>query len=410
MGKYLIIEPGVDVLFDSTAYFTVSGTLIAHGTESDSIRFLPGDAATWKGLHFTDGDTSSLAFVRVSGVESYTGGITAYDAGTQVIIESSDITANSAVWGGGIYVSDYADVRVNRSYIGQNYAEDGGGGIHVYDGSVTVVDSYIYSNTSGQGGAVDAQGEYSNFDLLFSLIVWNEGTVFGSTILAFDNAVGSLTNCTIADNVSGVNGVIFLENAGLQVSNTILWNPNQPELISSESNVAVRYSNVEGGIPKDVSDGGGNLNVNPMFEDPSMGNFALRPNSLCIRAGDPLIPDLEGLPLDIGAYQSGNDGPNSITHESMPTALTLYNCFPNPFNPSTTIRIYVPLESEIRMTVFDAAGRQVRQLIDGSVDSGFHDVVWDGRDDAGRVVASSVYICRLTHLEGVKSIRMVLVR
>ncbi|MEZ4700964.1 MAG: FlgD immunoglobulin-like domain containing protein [Rhodothermales bacterium] len=71
--------------------------------------------------------------------------------------------------------------------------------------------------------------------------------------------------------------------------------------------------------------------------------------------------------------------------------------YPNPFNPTTTIRFDLtdlPGES-IRLTVFDVTGRAVRTLARGARAGGVYEVEWDGRDDAGRVMASGVYLYRL---------------
>jgi flagellar hook assembly protein FlgD len=74
---------------------------------------------------------------------------------------------------------------------------------------------------------------------------------------------------------------------------------------------------------------------------------------------------------------------------------------PNPFNPSTRIAFEVQAENghteqPVRVTVYDAHGRLVRRLVDGGVVPGEHSVTWDGRNDAGRRVASGQYYYRLT--------------
>jgi len=70
--------------------------------------------------------------------------------------------------------------------------------------------------------------------------------------------------------------------------------------------------------------------------------------------------------------------------------------FPNPFNPTTTIRYVVPEPgATVRLDVYDLAGRHVRTLASGATAPGEHVAVWDGRDDAGRVVGSGVYFCRI---------------
>jgi aminopeptidase N len=68
---------------------------------------------------------------------------------------------------------------------------------------------------------------------------------------------------------------------------------------------------------------------------------------------------------------------------------------PNPFNPTTTIPFLLPEPGPVRLRVYDLQGRLVRQLASGTQTAGRHEVVWDGRSDDGRAVASGVYLCRL---------------
>ncbi len=69
--------------------------------------------------------------------------------------------------------------------------------------------------------------------------------------------------------------------------------------------------------------------------------------------------------------------------------------FPNPFNPSTTFRFSLAHEGEAELTVIDARGRLVRELVNGVYPAGDHDITWDGRDSLGRPVPSGVYFYRL---------------
>jgi hypothetical protein len=80
---------------------------------------------------------------------------------------------------------------------------------------------------------------------------------------------------------------------------------------------------------------------------------------------------------------------------SVPAAARPLRCYPNPFNPRTTVAFDVPSAGPIRLAVYDAAGRLVRTLVAGAVPVGRHEVVWDGRDDRDRAVASGAYLCRL---------------
>ncbi|MCB1161736.1 MAG: FlgD immunoglobulin-like domain containing protein [Candidatus Krumholzibacteriia bacterium] len=80
--------------------------------------------------------------------------------------------------------------------------------------------------------------------------------------------------------------------------------------------------------------------------------------------------------------------------------------YPNPFNPSTTLRFETTAEqSFLRLAIVDTAGRQLRVLAQGRFESGTHSVVWDGRDDAGSPLPSGVYLARLTSGNGLEGSR-----
>lgn len=68
---------------------------------------------------------------------------------------------------------------------------------------------------------------------------------------------------------------------------------------------------------------------------------------------------------------------------------------PNPFNPYTTIRFTLPVAERVQLTVYNALGRRVATLVAGHREAGMHEVLWDGRDEHGRAVASGVYLYKL---------------
>ena len=69
--------------------------------------------------------------------------------------------------------------------------------------------------------------------------------------------------------------------------------------------------------------------------------------------------------------------------------------YPNPFNPKTTFSFELEYADPVLLQVFDSSGRLIRSLIDGPCQPGTTEVDWDGRDDAGRRLASGVYHYRL---------------
>jgi flagellar hook assembly protein FlgD len=69
----------------------------------------------------------------------------------------------------------------------------------------------------------------------------------------------------------------------------------------------------------------------------------------------------------------------------------------SPFNAATRIRFDLPQPAEFQLTVFDVAGREVRQLAAGSRPAGRHEVTWDGRRGDGSALSAGVYLVRLRY-------------
>ena len=83
---------------------------------------------------------------------------------------------------------------------------------------------------------------------------------------------------------------------------------------------------------------------------------------------------------------------------------------PNPFNPRVRVRFTLDAPATLRLDVFDARGRRVRAFAPRGFGRGPGSLVWDGRDDSGRPVASGSYHLRLATDRGFDVTRVVLVR
>ncbi|MGD1049398.1 MAG: FlgD immunoglobulin-like domain containing protein [Candidatus Krumholzibacteriaceae bacterium] len=97
-----------------------------------------------------------------------------------------------------------------------------------------------------------------------------------------------------------------------------------------------------------------------------------------------------------------------ITTPAIP--LTLYQNQPNPFNPSTTIRYYLPDRMRVVLDVYDVLGRLVARLVSDEQERGDKTVRWDGRSMRGTAVSSGVYYYRLQAGKEFISRKMVLLR
>jgi len=95
----------------------------------------------------------------------------------------------------------------------------------------------------------------------------------------------------------------------------------------------------------------------------------------------------------------------------VPSGYVLSQNVPNPFNAQTTIPYTLPKAGGVQLVLYNASGQRIRRLVNGHQQAGSYGATWDGKDEAGRSVASGVYVVRLS-VEGrtVQTRRMTLVR
>lgn len=90
-----------------------------------------------------------------------------------------------------------------------------------------------------------------------------------------------------------------------------------------------------------------------------------------------------------------------------PHSTVLLHSFPNPFNPTTTISYDLPESSEVTLTVYDIAGREVKTLQSQEQPAGNYAVQWNGVDESANQVSTGVYFAQLQAGGYSKTIKMV---
>jgi hypothetical protein len=88
-------------------------------------------------------------------------------------------------------------------------------------------------------------------------------------------------------------------------------------------------------------------------------------------------------------YKKGVEGPKTVLPGSMDVTAG-----PNPFGRSTRLSYAVPYRGNVSLDIFDAAGRNVRTLVNGRSEAGRYSAVWDGRTQSGALVPAGVYLYR----------------
>lgn len=192
--------------------------------------------------------------------------------------------------GRGFYFSsgEGVDSGLEGFTIKKGYASEGGG-IYCYAYSSPIIkNSVIAGNmTSYYGGGIYCRWS-SGPTITNCMIALNNAKDSGGGIRCYDGSSPAITNCTITGNTSRDAGGIWSSTSSPVISNCILWDDSPEEIYGSPS---VTYSNVQGGFG-----GTGNIDLDPLFADPSDYNYYLTVLSPCVDAGTDsgVYDDLDG--------------------------------------------------------------------------------------------------------------------
>ena len=100
----------------------------------------------------------------------------------------------------------------------------------------------------------------------------------------------------------------------------------------------------------------------------------------------------------------------STESEGIPTEFALHENYPNPFNPTTTLRFDLPELSDLTLTIYNMLGQRVRTFNMQGTAAGYHTITWDATNDFGEQVGAGVYLYQLQAKDFVKTRKMVLLK
>ncbi|MEZ4387649.1 MAG: FlgD immunoglobulin-like domain containing protein [Candidatus Krumholzibacteriia bacterium] len=106
----------------------------------------------------------------------------------------------------------------------------------------------------------------------------------------------------------------------------------------------------------------------------------------------------------------GESGTSGNVGSDLPANVLSVSNFPNPFNPSTTIKLNLPKADMVSLKVFNVRGELVRTLVDSRMEAGEHSIIWDGKTNTGNQSASGVYFYETRTNGQVKINKMALVK
>ncbi|HTR82123.1 MAG TPA: T9SS type A sorting domain-containing protein [Bacteroidota bacterium] len=295
---------GIELLFASP----MLSNLIITGNNSGT------NSTDFGGGLYTDGGTPVLTNVTFSGNQTAGNGGGMYNSGA-ASLSNCTFTGNTAVNGGGLY-NDASSVPSMTNIIFRNDTASSLGGGFYDNGNALLLQDILFDGnyaTLGGGGMCNVQSGNSTF-----------------------------VNVTLYGNSSKYGGGMFFTNSSsARILNTIFWDDaattSGSEVYNTSSGtVEVSHSILLGGLtgagvgPNTLTDGGHNIDSDPLFTSPGSHDFTLMGSSLAIDSGyDTLVTattDLAGNSrisngtIDIGAYE--------FQGAPLPVELTSFNAIP----------------------------------------------------------------------------------
>ena len=251
------------------------------------------------------------------------------------------------------------------------YADDGTDGVELW-GECYSIEETTNLSLHEQGLTGEIPPEIGNLINLTSLYL------FGNYIYGeIPSEIGNLTNLTylgLWDNQ--LNGEIPIEIGNLVNLNTLCLQNNQ----------------LNGEIPESICE-----------TFPLSWGFSISNNNLC--------PPYPNCVEDYVGYQdTTNCEQVSIIDETLPVTYKLYNAYPNPFNPVTTLHYDLPEDGLVNITIYDMMGRVVSNLVSSQQNAGYKSIQWNSTNNIGQPVSAGLYLYTIQAGDYTQTKKMVLLK
>ncbi|MCA9757050.1 MAG: hypothetical protein KDA27_14695 [Candidatus Eisenbacteria bacterium] len=339
-------------------------------------------------------------------------GLCVDDGGSAHLFNAAFVRNEATTYGGAVAVRNNSTFRSELTSFEDSEAATGGA-VYTDHSSITLTDSWILRNHASHGAGIWCQNG-SSPTLNRCVVAFNYAPGYGGGVHCW-NSSPDIRSSTFYDNAAGEHGNgVSIEQCGLSLSRSIIAFGAEgeavycyePDVISIEC--CDIYGNQGGDWTSYIApfqDTEGNLRLDPRFCDGPGGDWTLEATSPCLPHSAP-NPECDL----IGAFGVGC--PVSSTDEPLLTEFgeSWLRVQPSPFRDGTWIRLNAAPTEVVRVSVFDAAGRLVRDLRREPVRDGTLEIEWDGRDQAGSPVGPGVYFVRAEAEDRSASRPVVLVR
>jgi hypothetical protein len=274
--------------------------------------------------------------------------------------------------------------------------------------SLTVL---VFASDRVGGLSGQAAGGYDLYRSQENMSAWGSAANLGSPVNTSFNetspshGLGNSLLYFASDRSGGHGGWDVFECHNLLPRPLVAWNGDATgaagTLAQVEFEVLNRGLSPAQLFPHAMDDQGWGLNFNPNPLVVGPGQSVAFPIDVSIPPGAPdgasdeIVLQVQGPSVNVSSNHAYVSVPGAAGVEGPREAHTFVRGLPNPFRESTRISYGLAAAADVRIEIFDVAGRRLRALRSGREEAGTHSLEWDGRGDDGRMLTGGVFLCRL---------------
>ncbi len=101
---------------------------------------------------------------------------------------------------------------------------------------------------------------------------------------------------------------------------------------------------------------------------------------------------------------------SSSNPDGVPSGFSLFDAYPNPFNPETNISFSLATKTKLELIVYNLVGQKIKTIVSGEFEAGAHYVRWDGTNESNEKVSSGIYFYRLETSSFTQTKKMVVLK
>ncbi len=405
-GSELEIGAGTQITINNNSQIEVNGKLSANARDEETITFYSDDE--WNGILFSNTQEDNIINNCIFSNVSTSCIQIEYDSYVEIIENWFINNSSSSNKGTAIDVIGSNNVYIHKNVIANNINTNLTGGISC-DGASPIISNNLIVNN---GSASALAGAFS----------------------VKSGSAPTIINNTIANNQASSCCIFIFNSSPVIMNSIIIHDGNMFNAIGGGPTIT--YTCISGGYT-----GEGNIDVDPLFEQPSTGNgpeyngynalWYLTEDSECIDAGNPaeeyydiedpadpgfaLWPAMGTLTNDMGVfggegffeYVSSEDNlVNIISHSDL-------KVYPNPFNPTTNISLQINSEDAVHpvtLGIYNIKGQLVKTIVNNEMVNNNSSFVWNGIDNSGLRTSSGIYLVKLETASSVSTQKIVLLK